>query len=115
MSVCSQCGADVRWVQDGTRKQCHNLDGSDHWDLCSKLRFERVKRTGVHFEGRQINGEGAVLHVEGYRSPIKTQLVGIRLSKPVTGKNYRPDGCDCGLPPWELCRPDCIHAIGASR
>ena len=32
----------------------------------------------------------------------------------VTGSHYKPDGCDCGLPPWELCRPNCEHAIGAT-
>ncbi len=111
MSTCSACGADVTWVRVGKRKQCHNPDGSDHWDLCSKLRFEQVKRTGVHFHGTAHTAEGDKLHTEGYRSPFKTQLVSIHLEKPITGKGYRPDGCDCGLPPWELCRSDCPHAI----
>jgi hypothetical protein len=20
------------------------------------------------------------------------------------GENYRPSGCDCGIPPWEVCK-----------
>jgi zinc-finger-containing domain len=30
-----------------------------------------------------------------------------------TGKHYKPSGCDCSLPPWMLCRPDCEHALRA--
>lgn len=114
MSICSQCGATVLWTRvSKRRKQCYNPDGSVHWDECSRLRFERVKRTGEHFHGTDYTAEGDKLHTEGYRSPFKTQLVGIRLDKLATGKDYRASGCDCDLPPWELCKPDCQHAIGA--
>lgn len=111
MSTCPQCGADVTWAKVGAKKLCLNPDGSDHWGLCSRLRFERVKRAGEYFHGQAHTAQGALLHTEGYRAPFKTQLVLIRLDKPVVGKNYRPDGCDCGLPPWDLCRPDCRHAL----
>jgi len=29
----------------------------------------------------------------------------------VVGLRYKPSGCACGLPPWELCKPMCEHAI----
>jgi hypothetical protein len=32
-------------------------------------------------------------------------------SGPLKGKGYKPDGCVCGLPPWELCVENCPHAI----
>jgi hypothetical protein len=35
-------------------------------------------------------------------------------SEPKRGSAYREDGCDCGLPPWELCRADCQHAASAA-
>lgn len=111
MSTCGQCGSTVVWLRDGDRKKCENPDGSDHWDRCSQLRFERVKRTGEFFTGTRTNSEEMKLHVEGYRSPFKTQLTLIRLDKLIKGKKWKPDGCDCGLPPWELCKPDCQHAI----
>jgi hypothetical protein len=33
----------------------------------------------------------------------------------IRGERYRPDGCDCGRPAWELCTASCQHAIGAPR
>jgi hypothetical protein len=94
----------VRWSKPDGKWECHNPDGSDHWDLCSKTRFERIKREGEHFE---------TAAVEGYRHPEKVQFVRIS-AKPMRGKQYRESGCDCGLPPWELCKPDCPHGIQLS-
>ena len=35
----------------------------------------------------------------------------VDVNKQVIEPYYKPDGCDCGLPPWELCKPDCVHAL----
>lgn len=110
MSACVQCGLPVRWINGGTKARpkwrCENPDGTDHWDKCSAERFARVKREGTYFEGDDGRRE-----VHGYAAPHKTQLTMIRPLKPIVGKKYRPDGCDCGRPPWELCSNDCRHAI----
>jgi hypothetical protein len=52
-----------------------------------------------------------VNEVHGYKAPHKTQFVMIRPVEPSVGERYRPDGCDCGRPPWELCNSKCEHAI----
>lgn len=47
------------------------------------------------------------------------EFLGIRDAH-VKNKTRKPvddisSGCNCGLPPWELCRPDCPHAIGGVK
>lgn len=78
--VCRKCKLPIVWRKENGRWYGENPDGSDHWDLCSKVR-----------------SAGKV---------FKEKVAG-----PFTGKYYKPDGCDCGLPPWELCKPDCVHAL----
>ena len=36
-----------------------------------------------------------------------------RLDIPVTvvGRFYKPSGCTCVLPAWELCEPNCKHGL----
>lgn len=105
MSTCKQCGLTVEWRRVDGRPQCFNPDGSIHWDLCSKTKFERIKREGEFFDQPMA---------AGYIHPSKLQYTRLN-AEPIRGKKYRPDRCDCGLPPWELCKPDCSHAIGVRR
>lgn len=39
----------------------------------------------------------------------------MRIGRTIIGEHYKPDGCDCGLPPWELCRVDCEHGLYATE
>jgi len=32
----------------------------------------------------------------------------------IHGDLAKPNECDCGLPPWELCQPDCRWALNPS-
>lgn len=106
MSACAQCGLQITWVNEGTKKrpkwQAFDPDGSVHWDRCSAARFERIKREGTFF---------AEPTAEGYVTRERIQFTMLRPETPGVGKSYVPDGCTCGLPPWDLCKPDCEHAI----
>lgn len=106
MTPCKQCGGDVCWVQIDGRWHCHDADGSDHWDTCAKRKWKQVKSTGQRFETAKESG---------YRNSIHGTKLDWIGGKVVTGKNWKRDGCDCGLPPWEICRPDCAHAIGGMK
>lgn len=103
MKPCAQCGLPVLWRRVEGRRQCFNPDDSIHWDLCSKERFAKVQREGKPFDKPSA---------AGYVMPLRVHFS--RLSaKPKRGKGFKEDGCDCGLPPWELCKPDCPHRLAA--
>ena len=103
MTVCKTCNSKVIWVKEGKRLFCRNPDGSDHWDLCSKLKWDQVKATGTRFESKRKSG---------YKDSIHGTKFDMLAAHVAVGKDYKPDGCTCGLPPWELCKPDCEHGIG---
>lgn len=57
---------------------------------------------GVPFE--DDDGEGIIYcGKKQYRSK--------KGSKIIRGEKYSPSGCSCGLPPWELCDPECEYRI----
>lgn len=96
MSICcKQCGADVVWTKESGRWHCHNPDGSDHWDLCSKRRWRQVKATGERFETERESGYANSIH--------GTKLD--RLSaKPIRGAGFKLSGeCKDCVAPWEVC------------
>ena len=97
MSACKQCGLPVQWTRIDGRWHCHNPDGEDHFDLCSKAKFERIKRTGQYFETKSRDGYVTVFKSSG------VQLVRDAF-RPVCGDRYEPTGLcrDC-VPPWEIC------------
>lgn len=105
MAKCAECGLPVLWTRTpgSGAWQCFNPDGTVHWDRCSAERFACIKREGFFF---------AKPTEEGYKHPKKLQYTMLRPGHAFCGDRYRLDGCDCGLPPWELCKPTCSHAIG---
>ena len=104
-ATCGKCNQKIAFFKMANGKWCPcNPDGTDHFDDCRLHWFQRVMREGKKFVRK--NKEGYIF--EG--KEILTLVVG----KTITGKKYKPDGCDCGLPPWELCKPDCQYAIGAA-
>ena len=116
MSICKTCNSEIKWVKTD-RWYCQNTDGSDHWDLCAQLKLFNFKAHGKAFtagkdSGLRVEKKYGIPNKSG--SKIKTELYLERIGKTVTGKNYKPDGCDCGLPPWELCQPDCVHVSQAA-
>jgi hypothetical protein len=101
-AVCSKCDQPIALYKNarGRWVPC-NPDGSDHFDQCSRAVMARVMRDGLYFSNKDAAGYE-------YRGRVKF----VRLSKEsVRGSRYVPDGCDCGLPPWELCEEVCQHAI----
>ena len=101
MSLCKECGERVKWARDSSGSlQCYNADDeSVHWDRCSQLKFERVKRTGERFEEKNS---------AGYYTPFKksgVQYTHIKAEE-VTGKG--PSGLckNCTLP-WEEPCAEC--------
>lgn len=106
MSPCKQCDAPIQWVQIDGRWHCHNPDGSDHWDRCSQLRFERIKRTGEYFETKKGD--------KGYRTPLKRSGVQYvqQTSGMIKGKRSKALGqCRQCVPAWETCPNQCPAAI----
>ena len=101
MSTCKKCGSKVVWVLVGGRFTCQNPDGSDHWDMCSKIIFEDVKKQGKHF----IECRGMEI-VHGYRSKKYGEKAYLREGTHTTGKGYKPvahkEGCN--VLPWDDCQ-----------
>ena len=100
---CKSCGASVDWKREsGSGKwQCFNAGTQvDHWDQCSKNKFERIKRTGEYFEDGKTKGYITALKPSGVQY---TQQ-----SKRVRGNLYKLSGycADC-CAPWEVCSWPC--------
>jgi hypothetical protein len=102
---CKTCGALVDWKREAGKWQCHNAGTTvDHWDACSKNKFDRIKKTGEYFE----NGT-----TKGYITDLKPSGVQYtQQSARVVGDRYKPSGdcADC-CPPWEVCSFPCPDAI----
>ena len=97
MSKCKQCGAIVRWIREQGRWRCLNVaDAKDHWDQCSRRRWQQVKETGERFETKEASG---------YRNSIHGTKYDRIAAKPIRGALYRePSGkCKDCVPPWEAC------------
>ena len=92
MSTCKKCGEPVTWERSGKSWRCLNPDGSDHWDLCSKVRTMRQIEAGEHFVNRR--GEGYATSRRRMYTRISS---GVRTGRDFTG------ACDCTTPPWEQC------------
>lgn len=113
MSICKACGLPVDWKRaSGTGKwQCFNAGTqTDHWDACSKAKFDRIKRTGLPFADADrvaVDADGQVHRttVNGYKTPLKPsgeQLTMVRAA--VIRSPCRPSGrCRDCCPPWEVC------------
>ena len=43
--------------------------------------------------------------------PQKTQRDRLDIPVTVVGRFYKPSGCTCALPAWELCEPNCKHGL----
>jgi hypothetical protein len=92
----------VKWLKIEGRWNCHNADGSDHWDLCSKLRWQQTVDTGKRFEGKDNRKQ----KITGYKDSIHgTKLDSIE-SKLTVGKDRSKEIshiAGCNIPPWESC------------
>lgn len=95
--TCEACGGRVRFLN----RKPHDLDGKLHWDTCKERQFDTVKKHGTPY--CKENEAGYIYKGERWR----TWLRGPR----ITGSQYSPNTCDCGLPPWELCKEDCTARI----
>ena len=105
MSICKACGASITWKRISGKWSCLNPDGVDHWDLCSKLKFERIKATGKYFD----------VGDKGYFTDLKPSGVQYteQHSQIMQGDLYKPSG-DCAgcCPPWEVCDWPCPDSLG---
>ena len=110
MNTCEQCGAGVVWVRDiYGRWQCFNAGTDiDHWDSCSKRRWEQTVATGTPFENeKSVDANGKPIEVSGYANSVHgTKLRQIDFHK-AKAKGFHPfqhqPGCEAL--PWETC--DC--------
>ena len=94
-ALCKECGSPVSFVKMPNGKlRPVNIDGSDHFDRCSYLTFQRIKRDGVAFsdaagEGYEHRGKKHYAHLVG---------------KAIVGAQYVPSCGQCDVPPWVECR-----------
>lgn len=101
MATCKECGSEVWWHKVGSPRkiQCFNPDGTIHWDKCSQLRFERIRRTGEHFQHKSA---------EGYKTAFKKSGVQLTMeSAGFVGPKIDEKGCKRCVPPWEHCPNNC--------
>ena len=107
MTLCKQCGASVSWVMIEARWHCHNADGTDHWDLCSKLRWEQTKATGVRFD--RLREAGYANSVHG----TKFERLNAKIRR---GSRYKSDrSCGHCVPAWDVCPNHCPIALGCKN
>jgi hypothetical protein len=104
MRACRQCGAEIRWQKQNGRWFCLNQDGTDHWDACSKKRWQQVKATGTRFEKK--DGTGYANSIHGTKFDMKTS--GFK-----RGRDFKVSGlCKSCVPAWEVCG-GCPDTLGA--
>ena len=104
--LCKKCKTPITWVYFGNRWHCYNAGTEDdHWDTCSTVTTKIVQQNGV----KKIKSDGSW----GYVYLGKFHKMQSGETKMKAGKFYKPDKCTCGLPPWELCKPDCKCALTA--
>jgi hypothetical protein len=104
MTICKTCGGNVTWVMSDGRWSCFNHGTVvDHWDTCSKRKWEQVKATGIRFDEKMASGYTASVHGTKYER---------KSSGVIRGKNYKPTGFCLGcVPPWEACPIGCPDAL----
>lgn len=95
MAVCNKCGGDIEWKRIGSRWYALDLDGSEHFDTCSRLRMEKIRREGTPFT--EDSGEGYRHHGKDHFTRRSGQFI--------IGHNYVKKYCaaPCNIPPWEHC------------
>jgi hypothetical protein len=91
--ICNACNGQVRFID----RKPFNADGTPHWDTCKARQFEVVRKKGAYYE---TENEAGYIY-KGERCPTW------RRGPLITGSQYKPDVCNCGIPPWEVCQ----HAI----
>lgn len=75
MAKCKHCGTEITWIkQDGKWIPANASTGEIHFQECKRIKFKR--------SGRPTVGKPVL----------------------VIGENYKPSGCDCDIPPWEICK-----------
>lgn len=99
MSICRDCGSAIKWFN---RKPYDLKDGSIHWDVCRERQYEAAKKYGRPYK---TENESGFVGTNGVRWPLQKK------GPLIVGPNFKNDLCDCGLPPWEICKEDCSHQI----
>jgi hypothetical protein len=114
MSQCAECGAEVDWVQIKGRWYCHNAGTQiDHWDACSKRKWQQVTKTGARFEGKVMRSSdySAVGVADGFAHSIHGTKLSRHAIPSKKGDKFRTSEiCKNCIPPWEACG-DCPLTI----
>lgn len=93
MSICKKCGGEIKW-NAGLPVE---IDGSDHFDVCSKLQWERIVATGKRVVWNDRSGyvmPDGEIHLD-------------RIWGVFTKATEELSECGCCVPPWE----DCEHTL----
>lgn len=97
MSICQQCGGDVVWTKIDGRWRCFNAGTqTDHWDTCSRRRWQQTVATGERFVSAMNSGYARSVHGTKFD----------RISSGVMrGRDYHPieHTPTCEAAPWEPC------------
>lgn len=102
MATCKECGSTISFRKtDKGRMQPCEADGSDHFDKCSQLQMERIRREGTRFDTPPESGY-VWKNREGRQIVKRDRISGdVRV-----GKMFVPPDHDCPTPPWEECHCD---------
>jgi hypothetical protein len=107
-SICRSCDGLVFWRKEKEKWQCYNQDGTTHWDKCSERKTQKFLTEGKRVESNNGQDFGYKLKTKKIN---KTQMFQITGAKQKAGIHYKKDNCNCGLPPWGLCKENCEHRI----
>lgn len=112
---CWNCGVTVAYIFDTAamvRAWMETESGKRH-------RCEQPPRKAL--KGPSPHDKRTVIAAAQARMPENVEIIGQKVYQRdgklfpkavrVIGPDYRPSGCKCKLPPWDICNPNCEHAI----
>jgi len=99
---CAACGSPITFKRTPAGRWCPcELDGSDHFDKCSRLKFDRLRAEGAHFDRRATDGVN--VRETGYsHRELGTKRDGLT-GRVRRGAAFNPCPETCSTPPWEPC------------
>ena len=99
MPTCRDCGGNILFTRVNSKWRITELDGTDHWDICSERKSALVRTEGKSFT--ESHSKGYILHGKKYYTE--------QWSDSIVGANYVPHNPACTVPPWDYC--DCDTTI----
>lgn len=88
---CKKCGGPLAFKRVSGKLWPMNPDGTDHYDVCRERRYKTAQQ-GERYTDDLID--------TWINNGVQFDL---RRSAPAPKSDW-VDPCDCGVPPWEVCK-----------